>query len=117
PVGLSSGSAARDFGSRKGRQVHAALHRAIPGGGEIIIFDRSWYNRAGVEYVMGFCTEAQHQRFIRPLRSRNVVTLPLQPSRSSKRSATSAARSPAAVRPGRNHKEINGCDRLRVVPE
>jgi polyphosphate kinase 2 (PPK2 family) len=29
----------------------------FPSGGEIVIFDRSWYNRAGVEYVMGFCTE------------------------------------------------------------
>ena len=29
----------------------------FPAGGEIVIFDRSWYNRAGVEYVMGFCTE------------------------------------------------------------
>ena len=29
-----------------------------------MIFDRSWYNRAGVEYVMGFCTEAQHKRFL-----------------------------------------------------
>jgi polyphosphate kinase 2 len=36
----------------------------FPAGGEITIFDRSWYNRAGVEYVMGFCTEAQHQRFL-----------------------------------------------------
>src|SRR3974377_1447790 len=32
----------------------------FPAGGEIIIFDRSWYNRAGVEYVMGFCTAAPH---------------------------------------------------------
>ena len=32
--------------------------------GEIVIFDRSWYNRAGVEYVMGFCTEEQHRRFL-----------------------------------------------------
>jgi len=36
----------------------------FPGGGEIVIFDRSWYNRAGVEYVMGFCTAAEHQRFL-----------------------------------------------------
>jgi len=35
-----------------------------PAAGEIAIFDRSWYNRAGVEYVMGFCTEAQHRRFL-----------------------------------------------------
>jgi polyphosphate kinase len=32
--------------------------------GEIVIFDRSWYNRAGVEYVMGFCTEEQRDRFL-----------------------------------------------------
>jgi polyphosphate kinase 2 len=36
----------------------------LPAAGEIVIFDRSWYNRAGVEYVMGFCTKAQHRRFL-----------------------------------------------------
>jgi polyphosphate kinase 2 len=36
----------------------------FPAAGEIVIFDRSWYNRAGVEYVMGFCTPEQHQRFL-----------------------------------------------------
>ena len=36
----------------------------FPSAGEIVIFDRSWYNRAGVEYVMGFCTEEQHRRFL-----------------------------------------------------
>jgi polyphosphate kinase 2 len=36
----------------------------FPAGGEIVIFDRSWYNRAGVEYVMGFCTPAEHERFL-----------------------------------------------------
>jgi polyphosphate kinase 2 len=36
----------------------------FPAGGEIVIFDRSWYNRAGVEYVMGFCSEAEHRRFL-----------------------------------------------------
>jgi polyphosphate kinase 2 len=36
----------------------------FPAAGEIVIFDRSWYNRAGVEYVMGFCTPAEHQRFL-----------------------------------------------------
>jgi polyphosphate kinase len=35
-----------------------------PAAGEIVIFDRSWYNRAGIEYVMGFCSKAQHQRFL-----------------------------------------------------
>jgi polyphosphate kinase 2 len=37
----------------------------FPAGGEITIFDRSWYNRAGVERVMGFCTEVEYQRFLR----------------------------------------------------
>jgi polyphosphate kinase len=36
----------------------------FPAAGEVVIFDRSWYNRAGVEYVMGFCTKAQHRRFL-----------------------------------------------------
>ena len=36
----------------------------FPAAGEIVIFDRSWYNRAGVEYVMGFCTPTQHERFL-----------------------------------------------------
>ena len=36
----------------------------FPAAGEITIFDRSWYNRAGVEYVMGFCSENQHKRFL-----------------------------------------------------
>jgi len=36
----------------------------FPAAGEIVIFDRSWYNRAGVEYVMGFCTPKQHVMFL-----------------------------------------------------
>jgi polyphosphate kinase 2 len=36
----------------------------FPAAGEIIIFDRSWYNRAGVEYVMGFATKEEHTRFL-----------------------------------------------------
>ncbi|EMI19820.1 polyphosphate kinase 2 [Rhodopirellula maiorica SM1] len=36
----------------------------FPAAGEVVIFDRSWYNRAGVEPVMGFCTPKQHQRFL-----------------------------------------------------
>src|SRR4029077_8292085 len=36
----------------------------FPAAGEIVIFDRSWYNRTGVERVMGFCTEQQAQRFL-----------------------------------------------------
>jgi polyphosphate kinase len=37
----------------------------LPAGGEIVLFDRSWYNRAGVERVMGFCTEEQCEEFFR----------------------------------------------------
>jgi polyphosphate kinase 2 len=37
----------------------------LPSGGEIVLFDRSWYNRAGVEHVMGFCTEDQYEEFFR----------------------------------------------------
>jgi polyphosphate kinase len=37
----------------------------LPSRGEIVLFDRSWYNRAGVEHVMGFCTEAEYHEFLR----------------------------------------------------
>jgi polyphosphate kinase 2 len=47
----------------------------FPAGGEIVIFDRSWYNRAGVEYVMGFCTADQHKRFLElcPITERYII--------------------------------------------
>ena len=47
----------------------------FPAAGEIVIFDRSWYNRAGVEYVMGFCTPMQHQVFLEraPLMEQYIV--------------------------------------------
>ena len=48
----------------------------FPAKGEVVIFDRSWYNRAGVEYVMGFCTPEQHRRFLTlcPLEERFIVS-------------------------------------------
>jgi polyphosphate kinase len=36
----------------------------FPAAGEVVIFDRSWYNRAGVEYIMGYCTEKQYRQFL-----------------------------------------------------
>ncbi|MGO4704247.1 polyphosphate kinase 2 [Microvirga sp. 2MCAF38] len=47
----------------------------FPAAGEIILFDRSWYNRAGVERVMGFCSEPEYERFIRlaPAIEREIV--------------------------------------------
>jgi polyphosphate kinase 2 len=47
----------------------------FPAAGEIVIFDRSWYNRAGVEHVMGFCTKEQHKSFLEvcPLFEKQVV--------------------------------------------
>ena len=37
----------------------------LPAGGEVALFDRSWYNRAGIEKVLGFCTPEEHRRFLR----------------------------------------------------
>jgi polyphosphate kinase 2 len=48
----------------KGQLYFQRYIEHFPTTGEIVIFDRSWYNRAGVEYVMGFCTKAQHRRFL-----------------------------------------------------
>jgi polyphosphate kinase 2 len=39
--------------------------RWFPAAGEVVIFDRSWYNRAGVEHVMGFCTPEEHEKFLK----------------------------------------------------
>jgi len=51
---------------RQKTQLHAQRYiEQLPAGGEIVIFDRSWYNRAAVEYVMGFCTKEQHSQFLR----------------------------------------------------
>src|SRR5204863_399163 len=50
---------------REGTQLFLQRYmQHFPAAGEIVIFDRSWYNRAGVEYVMGFCTPAEHKRFL-----------------------------------------------------
>jgi polyphosphate kinase 2 len=50
---------------REKSQMYMQRYMAhFPAAGEIVIFDRSWYNRAGVEYVMGFCTKEQHRRFL-----------------------------------------------------
>jgi polyphosphate kinase 2 len=50
---------------REKSQMYLQRYMAhFPAAGEIVIFDRSWYNRAGVEYVMGFCTKEQHSRFL-----------------------------------------------------
>jgi polyphosphate kinase 2 (PPK2 family) len=57
--------------SKKTSSVHGSLRSLdqrcslpYPSGGEIVIFDRSWYNRAGVEYVMAFCSREQHDIFL-----------------------------------------------------
>ena len=50
---------------REKTQVYLQRYmQQFPAAGEVVIFDRSWYNRAGVEYVMGFCTEKDHRRFL-----------------------------------------------------
>jgi polyphosphate kinase 2 len=50
---------------REKTQMYAQRYLVhLPAGGEVVIFDRSWYNRAGVERVMGFCTDAQADRFL-----------------------------------------------------
>jgi len=50
---------------REKTQMYGQRHQAhMPAAGEVVIFDRSWYNRAGVERVMGFCSEKQARRFL-----------------------------------------------------
>jgi polyphosphate kinase 2 len=50
---------------REKSQLHIQRYiQHFPAAGEVVIFDRSWYNRAGVEYVMGFCTEEEQRGFL-----------------------------------------------------
>lgn len=52
--------------SREKTQLYAQRYiQHFPAAGEVIIFDRSWYNRAGVERVMGFCTDEQYEEFLK----------------------------------------------------
>lgn len=51
---------------RQKTQLHVQRYvEQLPAGGEVVIFDRSWYNRADVEYVMGFCTAEEYKEFLR----------------------------------------------------
>ena len=62
---------------REKTQVYMQRYVAhFPAAGEIVIFDRSWYNRAGVEYVMGFCSKEEHRRFLElcPVFESNYIT-------------------------------------------
>jgi polyphosphate kinase 2 len=49
----------------KGQWYYQRYISQLPTAGEIVLFDRSWYNRAGVEKVMGFCTDEEYERFMR----------------------------------------------------
>jgi polyphosphate kinase len=64
----------------KGQLFFQRYMEHFPTKGEIVIFDRSWYNRAGVEYVMGFCTKEQQQRFLKlcPMMERYIVSAGIQ---------------------------------------
>ena len=59
----------------KGQWYFQRYIQHLPTSGEIVLFDRSWYNRAGVERVMGFCTQTEYEEFIRqaPEFERNLV--------------------------------------------
>ena len=59
----------------KGQWYFQRYVQHLPTAGEIVLFDRSWYNRAGVERVMGFCTDAEYKEFMRqaPEFERNLV--------------------------------------------
>jgi polyphosphate kinase 2 len=61
---------------REKTQMYIERYMAhFPSAGEIVVFDRSWYNRAGIEHVMGFCSKEEYQEFLRlcPLVERAVV--------------------------------------------
>ena len=61
--------------AERGQWYFQRYVQTLPTAGEIVLFDRSWYNRAGVERVMGFCSDAEYQEFMRqtPEFERNLV--------------------------------------------
>jgi polyphosphate kinase 2 len=66
---------------REKTQIYVQRYLAhFPAAGEVVIFDRSWYNRAGVERVMGFCSEKQYKRFLEvtPMFEKQVVDSGIQ---------------------------------------
>ena len=66
---------------REKSQMYMQRYMAhFPAAGEVVIFDRSWYNRAGVEYVMGFCSKEQHKRFLElaPMMEKYIVDAGIQ---------------------------------------
>ena len=65
PARRPRGGAGQAFRQRARPVVFPALHRELPTKGEIVFFDRSWYNRAGVEHVMGFCSPHEYLEFMR----------------------------------------------------
>ena len=79
----------------------------FPAAGEIVIFDRSWYNRAGVEYVMGFCDEEEDKRFLelcaanRELRRRRRHQAHQDLARSGKEEQEHASTPVSTIRSGR----------------
>jgi polyphosphate kinase 2 len=59
----------------KGQWYFQRYIKHLPTNGEIVLFDRSWYNRAGVEHVMGFCSKSEYEEFMRqvPDFERNLI--------------------------------------------
>ena len=56
---------ARRLNAKRPSGISSAMSSRLPAAGEMVLFDRSWYNRAGVERVMGFCTEEEYVEFLR----------------------------------------------------
>ena len=61
----ASSRSARRPSARRRSGTSSATSPHLPAAGEMVLFDRCWYNRAGVERVMGFCTEEEYQEFMR----------------------------------------------------
>jgi polyphosphate kinase 2 (PPK2 family) len=97
--------------AREVADVRPALPSALARAGEVVIFDRSWYNRAGVERVMGFCTEAQAQEFLKAIPAvekaivnSGVILLKYWLEVSEEEQTRASPRgSPTAARPGSSH--------------
>ena len=98
----------------------------LPGAGEIVLFDRSWYNRAGVERVMGFCSEADCEEFFRtvpgiradagPLRDHSPEILVLDHRSGAEHALPDAHPRPAQAMEAQPHGSRNRADDGSFIP-
>jgi hypothetical protein len=88
----------------------------LPTAGEIVLFDRSWYNRSGVERVMGFCSEIEYDEFLRQVRNLSATSFEVAFTSSSSGSPSAVTNRGDDSRSARRTRSSNGSFRPLILP-